>query len=103
MVIFPHVNYSVLTRILHLGVQGPIKTKKVGHLRDRLGRYGIQMYWYIDGLCRQLNNVIFDHSLIITEINFNNTVLYFIYIIAVECQYVNKMNTKQFKLLHFAV
>ena len=60
---------SVLTRILHLVVQGPIKTKKVGHLRDRLGRYEIRMY--IDG--RQLNDVIFDHSLIVTEINFTNT------------------------------
>ena len=70
---------SVLTRILHLGVQGPIKTKKVGHLRDRLGRYGIQMYWYIDGIGRQLNNVIFDHSLIITEINFNNTLSFTLY------------------------
>ena len=64
--------YSVLTRILHLGVQRPIKTKKVGHLKDRLGRYGIRMY--IDG--RQLNDVIFDHSLIVTEINFTSTLLY---------------------------
>ena len=31
-------------------------------------------------------------------------ILYFIYIvIAVECQYLNKMNTEQFKLLNFAV
>ena len=46
---------------------------------------------------QQLNNVIFDHSLIVTEINFTNTLLY-IYI-AVEI--VN--NIKQFKLLTFAV
>lgn len=73
------LNSSVLTRILHLGVQGPMKTKKVGHLRDRLRRYGIQMYWYIDGFGRQLNNVIFDHSLIITESNFNNTLYFTLY------------------------
>ena len=55
---------------------------------------------YIDG--RQLNDVIFDHSLIVTEIIL--LILYFIYIaIAVECQYLNKMNTEQFKLLNFAV
>ena len=49
-----------------LGSKGP---KKLGHLRDRLGRYGIRMY--MDG--RQLNDVIFDHSLIVTEINFTKT------------------------------
>ena len=63
---------SVVTRILHLGVQGPIKTKNVGHLRERLGHYGIEIY--IDG--RQLNDVIFDHSLIVTEINFTNNLVY---------------------------
>ena len=55
---------------------------------------------YIDG--RQLNDVIFDHSLIITEINFTNTYFtLYINAIAVECQYLNKMNTEPISAVKF--
>lgn len=55
-----------------LGSKGPLRQKSGSFERETGSLWNLNAY--IDG--RQLNDIIFDHSLIITKINFTNTLLY---------------------------